>query len=523
MLKPVKTQIHLSGSKSITQRALLCNYLSGNKGRVIKPLIADDTKFLQKALEKKLQGKIFLGNAGTAVRFLLPFAPVGATITGNKYMQKRPISDLLNALEGLGIKTESLNGCPPVKIISRNIINKEVTVDASKSSQYLSSLLMLAPTLKNGLTIKIKNKLVSRPYIDLTLDVLKQYGIKVENKNYKIFKIKHQKFKQINFKVEADSSSASYWQVYNYITGSKIEMPNLNLKSVQGDIKFIKALEKLKMGKTEFDFNKMPDMVMSMAVVSIFTNNKIKIKNIENLRIKETDRLKALNYNLNKLGIKNKIGKNYIIIQDNNKFVETRHGVSLQKITIKSFDDHRIAMAFGILGLKIDNPKCVSKSYPDFWRDYKKIKNANVVLTGMRGTGKTFFGAQWAKEWNMKFIDLDQEIERYAKMKVADIVSKNGWKYFRDLEYKITEKYSTSKNTVIATGGGTLMYKRNYNLLKNNYIILLVSEINDILKRIEKEKNRPALNGHDFIFELNEIWKQRKAKYYAVADNIVKS
>jgi len=522
MLKPVKINITVPPSKSLTQRALLCNYLAGNKGKVINPLISDDTRYLQRALKKKLKGKIFLGNAGTAVRFLLPFARAGAVITGDKRMRKRPVQDLLDALKELDIETKSKNGCPPVKIVKREINKKEVTADASKSSQYLSSLLMLAPTLKHGLTIKVKNKITSLPYIDLTLAIMKEYGIKVQNINYKIFKIKHQQYRKKKFIIEGDASSASYWLTYNQITNSKIQITNLNLNSKQGDIKFIQALAQLKKGRSVFDFNQMPDCVMSMAIAAIFTNRKITIKNIANLKIKETNRLTALHYNLNKIGIKSKIGQDYIIIWGTDGRVRTSRDLSL-----RSFNDHRIVMAFGILGLKIDNKKCVNKSYPNFWRDYNKIKNANIILTGMRGVGKTTLGQKWAAEWGMKFVDSDWEIEKSAKKTVAQIVQEKGWQYFRDLEYKIVKKIVRAEHcsvrTLIATGGRTLIYQRNYKLLKNNYIILLTTDVQTIIKRIRNDKNRPSLTGVDFRKELENIWQQRKQKYFNIADKVIKT
>ena len=185
MLKPVKIDIKVPTSKSITQRALLANFLSGNKGKIINALISEDTKYLQAALKKRLRGKIYLGNNGTALRFLLPHCQPGAVIDGNQHLRKRPINDLIKALEQLGYVIQSNKGYLPVKIISNKITNLEVAIDASLSSQFLSSLMFLNP-----ITIKTKGKIVSKPYIDLTINILKQYGIKVQNKNYKIFKIK---------------------------------------------------------------------------------------------------------------------------------------------------------------------------------------------------------------------------------------------------------------------------------------------------------------------------------------------
>lgn len=501
MLKPVKLNLQLPPSKSLTHRALLANYLAGG-GKIINPLWCEDTLYLKKALEKKKK-KYYFGNAGTALRLFLPFAPEGSIVTGNKYMRKRPVKDLLDTLEQLGIKTLSNKGCPPVKVLKKEIKKKEVTINASKSSQYLSALLFLAPTLPQGLTIKVQGKIASRPYVDLTLDVLKKIGIKVENKKYKVFKIKNQKYKKTNFTVDADASSATYWMAYNEISNSKIKISKEN-------IKFKDVLN-----KRVIDMNEMPDEVITRAVVGIFNKGITKITNVGNLRIKECDRLKALHHNLNKLNIKNKITKDSITIWGTNgKF---------KKAKIKTFDDHRIAMAFGILGLEVDNPQCAKKSYPDFWKDYQKVREANVVLTGMRGTGKTTLGRKLAREWGMKFIDSDQEIEKMARKKIDQIVKEKGWKYFRNLEHKIIKKYSHTKNTLIATGGGTLMCKRNYDLLKNNYIILLSTDLKTIARRIKENKNRPPLKSEDFIFELKQVWQERKNKYYRIADKIIKT
>lgn len=375
--KKHKTIISLKGSKSIGNRALLLAYLAKiqtGKNSSLKNLSdCFDTIVIQKALKNFSNKKIDVKDCGTAFRFLtaLKFATNSKVkITGSKKLLSRPIKPLTEALKNLG---------------------KTITIRGDISSQFISALLMVAPLAKTSTTIKITGEIFSKPYIEITLNLLKKFGIKiVHDKNLRNFKIApNQKFKSCNLFIEGDASSASYWGEYAALFGKQVAIKNIPNPSIQGDIKFLDYLKKMgckishkknlikiirpKSHKNlrplgTIDMNSTPDLVPTFAVLSAFANGTTKITNISNLRIKESDRISALEKELKKIGAKVKTGKDFIEIHGPTK--------SLKKNKIiKTYNDHRIAMAFGILGLKTDNPKTVNKSYPLFWSDLKKLQN----------------------------------------------------------------------------------------------------------------------------------------------------
>ncbi|MFA5995942.1 MAG: shikimate kinase [Patescibacteria group bacterium] len=475
-LKPVKITLTLPGSKSLTQRALICASLAQGQSIITAPNYGDDLQYLIKALQQlgvRIQKKsnqliingvagkfcvptkpIYVGDSGANYRFLAELVPVGTKLTGSAQLQKRLLK-------------------------------------TAPTSQTISGKLLA------GTLTKIPDKLVSKGYVAMTQAVIRDFSGRGRK-----------------YIIEPDASAATYWLTYNWITGAKITFSNWPVKSYQPDFQYAKALQQLTNGQTAFDFNTMPDSVMSLAVAAIFTKKIITIKNISQLTYKESNRLQALHYNLTKINIKNTITKNSITIYGT--------GGKFKHSKIKTFNDHRLAMSFGVLGLPVDKPNCVNKSYPNFWQDYKKIQEANVVLTGMRGVGKTTLGKQLAKQWGMKFVDLDQLIERKAKLPIAEIVARYGWKKFRALEHQVCKQITKLQNTVIATGGGTLMYTRNYQLLKHNYIILLTAPLTTLAKRIKQDNNiRPALSKNNTaLSELKAIWDKRKETYYKIADLI---
>ena len=408
--KFVNAVIEAPSSKSYTQRALIIAALADGKSVIKSPLFSDDTNYMISALRqfgiriekkednivvhgtngklKKTKNKIFVGNAGTTMRFITTFASLSegeSKITGDKRMQQRPIKDLLDALHQLGVRSESNNGFPPIKMYGSSFNGGNIKLKGDISSQYLSSILMCAPYAKNNVTINIVGNLASKPYVDITLDVMKNFGIVVKNLNYKKFIIKNsKKYKAKNYKIEGDASSASYFFAAAAIAKGKIMVKNINPNSKQGDIKFVDMLKKMgcgvKKGKgfiqveghklkgIDADMNGMPDVVPTLAVTSLFADSTTTIRNVPNLRFKETDRLKALSFELRK------IGADVEEMQDGLKIKRKR----LQKAIIETYDDHRMAMSFAIAGLaingiRIKNPACVNKSFPDFWNKFKEL------------------------------------------------------------------------------------------------------------------------------------------------------
>lgn len=366
--------ISLKGSKSISNRALLLAYLAKlqtGKNSSLKNLSdCEDTAVMQKALKNFSKKEIDVKDCGTAYRFLtaLKFTTNNPIkITGSKRLLSRPIKPLTETLKNLG-KTISLRG--------------------DTSSQFISALLMVSPLAKTQTTIKITGEIFSKPYIKMTLNLLKKFGIKIaHDKELRNFKIApNQKFKPCNLFIEGDASSASYWGEYAALESKQVSIKNIPKNSIQGDIKFIHYLKKMgcKISHKKnlikitgpkhlknlrpletIDMNSTPDLVPTFAVLSAFANGTTKITNIANLRIKESDRISALEKELKKIGTKVKTGKDFIEIHGNPATIK-------KNAIIDTYNDHRIAMAFGVK-FKIKNPSVVKKSYPLFWSDLNKL------------------------------------------------------------------------------------------------------------------------------------------------------
>ena len=408
-------EIKIPGSKSITNRLLILAALSKQKIEIKNVASSTDSFYLIEALKKlgfkidqykdsltiekdnslNVEKNIYTHNAGTTTRFLKAMSTLlnqELIISGDKRMHQRPIKALTDALNQLGAKTSCTNGCPPIKILPQTPTGGTCKLPGNISSQYLSAILMASPFFKSDTTIHIEDDLCSKPYVDITLNLMEEFGLEVKNDNYKIFTIKGSQSpspKNI-YTVESDASSASYIGALSIILNKPIGIPNLSKKSLQGDIQFLDLLEK--MGATikehnnsikitppeklkslgEIDMNHIPDLVMTFAVLAGLSKETTTITNIANLRIKECDRISALECELQKLGAKVKTGKDWIRVSGPYKIISNTE--------INTYEDHRIALAFGMLTsifseLKIENPKVVEKSFKNFWEQLNLITN----------------------------------------------------------------------------------------------------------------------------------------------------
>jgi 3-phosphoshikimate 1-carboxyvinyltransferase len=405
-VKKVSGTVTVPGSKSYTNRALLIAALADGVSRLEKPLVSDDTKFMIRALkgfgikvEEEpdafiVSGKagklitpeedIFVGNAGTAMRFLTTFSALvkgKVHLDGDERMRERPLADLLECLGQMGIKAIPVyhNGCPPIDIEGEGVPGGEVTLLGNKSSQYLTSLLLSAPYFKNDTSILIEGDLTSKSYADITLDIMQTFGVTAENDNYQKFSVQAgQVYKSQTYKVEGDWSSASYFLAAAAVTGGDITLSGVNPDSVQGDAQFPAVLKKMGCVVKEtadslqligsslkgitINMNNMPDAVQTLAVIALFAKGETVIEGIGNLRIKETNRIEALANELGRLGAEVEAGEDFLIIKPG----------EYQGAEIETYNDHRMAMSFAVAGLKIPgvkikNPKCVEKSFPDFF------------------------------------------------------------------------------------------------------------------------------------------------------------
>lgn len=396
--KKISTQIELTGSKSESNRALILQALSGGQIAIVNLSEAQDTVTLKNILHSKLQTLnsklIDVGPAGTAMRFLTAFLSLQNgefILRGSRRMQERPIGVLVEALKKLGSQIEFLkkDRFSPLKIKGPLIQNNQtISIKGDVSSQYISALLLIAPALPQGLTLQIEGELSSKPYVEMTLAMLAQAGIKHTWQGNEIT-IEKQDFKPASLSIEPDWSAASYWYAIAALAQqAHIFLPQLQAYSLQGDSQITELManfgitsqfkneglslqkEAKQLERKIFDLKDCPDLAQTIIVCCAALGHEATFTGLESLKIKETDRVKALQNELAKLGVK-LIEKNLTY-----KLDCTEHQLP-KKISIETYEDHRMAMAFAPLALIIDeveitDPEVVNKSYPHFWEDLKK-------------------------------------------------------------------------------------------------------------------------------------------------------
>jgi len=421
-MKPIakiEGEINLPGSKSLSNRALLLAALAEGTTTITNLLESDDTRHMLNALKQlgiqyslsedktkctvvgnagaihgvKLE-ELFLGNAGTAMRPLCAALCLGTgsyLLTGEPRMKERPIGHLVDALRQAGAKItyQENEGYPPLLIEAEGLSGGNVQIEGAISSQFLTALLLAAPMAKEDMTISIIGELVSKPYIDITLHIMKEFGVDVENDNYQTFRVKGgQNYKAVEtFMVEGDASSASYFLAAAAIKGGTVKVTGIGKKSIQGDIQFVDVLEKMgavvewgddfvsvskgELHAIDMDFNHIPDAAMTIATTALFAEGTTTLRNIYNWRVKETDRLFAMATELRKVGAEVEEGEDYLKI--------TPPKV-LKHAAIDTYDDHRMAMCFSLLALDpasvtINEPECTAKTFPTYFKVLESISS----------------------------------------------------------------------------------------------------------------------------------------------------
>ncbi|HGO5854799.1 TPA: 3-phosphoshikimate 1-carboxyvinyltransferase [Mannheimia haemolytica] len=418
----VEGEINLPGSKSLSNRALLLAALATGTTRVTNLLDSDDIRHMLNALKAlgvkyelsddktvcvvegiggafKVQNglSLFLGNAGTAMRPLAAALCLKGEekaqiiLTGEPRMKERPIKHLVDALRQVGAEVQYLEneGYPPLAITNSGLQGGKVQIDGSISSQFLTALLMSAPLAESDMEIEIIGDLVSKPYIDITLSMMKDFGITVENRDYKTFLVKGKQgyvAPQGNYLVEGDASSASYFLAAGAIKGN-VKVTGVGKKSIQGDRLFADVLEKMGAKITwgedfiqaeqaplkgvDMDMNHIPDAAMTIATTALFAEGETVIRNIYNWRVKETDRLAAMATELRKIGAVVEEGEDFIRIQP----LALEH---FQHAEIETYNDHRMAMCFSLIALSstevtILDPNCTAKTFPTYFSELEKL------------------------------------------------------------------------------------------------------------------------------------------------------
>ena len=411
----VTGEVSAPPSKSYTHRAVILTSLAAGESVIENPLLSDDTLYTIDACralgaEITLKGdsltifgtdgrirvadkqKIFAGNSGSTIRMIAPVAALAQAkviLDGDSRLRQRPMGDLLSALQSLGVHARSLNnnGYPPIEIKGGNFNKNQVTLSGGVSSQPISALLMAAPYTKEGLRIKIAGGLRSRPYIDITLDIMQAFGVKAVNRDYKEFLVKGSKrYKARHYPIEGDYSSAAYFLAASAVGAKPVTVTNLRTNSVQGDKHLLTILTEMgctvdydkdavrvhRTGGLEgvsIDLGDYPDLVPPLAVVAAYASGKTQITNIAHLRFKESDRINDTAAELAKMGIKTEVSDDTMVI----------YGGKPKGAEIEAHNDHRLAMSFAVAALFaegqsiINGAEAVTKSYPKFFADLVKL------------------------------------------------------------------------------------------------------------------------------------------------------
>lgn len=403
------------GSKSLTNRALIVAALADGQSKLTGVLDSEDTRVMIDSLKrlglnvtqdlaartvtiegvagKPPEGKfeLYLENSGTSIRFLTAALALGKgeyLLDGNKRMKERPIMDLVDALNGFGsnVSCPKGTGCPPVLVKGKGLSGGNTTVAGDVSSQFLSALLMASPCADATSYIELKGELVSRPYIDMTLSVMQSFGVTIDEST-NAYTITPQNYNSTEYEIEPDASAASYFFALAAITGGSITVEGLSKDSLQGDVQFVDSLKLMGCevewnpnsvtvhGKPlkgiDIDMNTISDTAQTLACVAPFAEGPTRIHGVKHMRYKETDRITAVVTELRKCGL----------TVDEHEDGMTIHPGPIQPASIHTYNDHRMAMSFALLGLKapgieIQNPGCTAKTYPNYFEDLKTLIGA---------------------------------------------------------------------------------------------------------------------------------------------------
>lgn len=408
----VMAEIEIPGSKSLTHRALIISALAEGESRIHRPLICDDTELTIKALmpfgagirpengDLVVEGTggllaetgpaIDLDNSGTSMRLLTSVAALSRgswVLTGSDRLQARPIGPLLDSLAELGVKTRSIKGtgCPPVEIAGGGIPGGKTSISAAKSSQFLSSLLLASPYAEKDVTIEVTDSVSSWPYVELTIMMMREFGVKVEHKGRNWFRIPAgQRYQAGQITIEGDCSSAAYFWAAAAVSRGYVVTRHIKPFSLQPDFGFLDVLSQMgceitlgsdwvavqghSLSGIDIDMNSMPDQVPTLAVLACLARGRTTIRNVAHLHHKESDRLVDLASELKKLGARVEVREDGLDIE----------GGELIEAVVDPHQDHRLAMCFAVArliqpGIEILDPGCVSKSFPEFWELFGKL------------------------------------------------------------------------------------------------------------------------------------------------------
>lgn len=409
---PPDCTVRVPGSKSMTNRAVLIAALAQGESVLDGALASADTRYMTEAWQQlgvdvRTEGDervviggrggvvpaaaadLFVGNAGTAMRFLVAALCLGHgryRIDGTARMRQRPIQDEIDALTQLGARCRATNGCPPVSVEAEGLPGGRAVVAADKSSQFLSAILQAAPYAARAVEIEVPGTPIAQPYIDMTIAVMRDFGVHVERDGYRRFIVSPQAYCGRRFAIEPDASGAHYFWAAAALCGGHVRVDGLGSQSVQGDVHFADVLEQMgaKVTRTttsievsgtgdldgvDVDMNAISDTAPTLAALAPFARRPVRIRNIAHVRLQESDRLRALATELQRLGVK-------VRELDDGLAIEPSH---VHAAVVDTYDDHRLAMAFALIGLRVPgigirDPECVGKTFPGYFQRLEELR-----------------------------------------------------------------------------------------------------------------------------------------------------
>lgn len=499
--------------------------------------------------------------SAATLRFLLALSaviPGKQTLFGLEGLNRRPVRDLVDSLRALGVSIDYLNqeGYPPVRVNSSSIEADSVRVSGSTSSQYISALMMISPRIHShseSIVIELTDEPVSKPYLDMTASIMGDFSVSLSHTDHRRFVIPTgQTVKSAVYSVEPDASSMAYFLAIAALSRSTVTIPHLNSNSVQADMRFIKILES--MGNTvewhddrltlhgqgvqplQLDMRDCPDQAQTLAVLAAFAPGTTRIDGLQSLRVKETDRIAAVERELRKMGIQTESEADALII----------HGGHPQAARIETYGDHRMAMAFavagasGLSGLTIEDPAVVNKTYPGFWNDLESIgmpclydaadetqpdkQPPKIVLIGFMGSGKSTVALLLAQKLGLESVEMDDLIlARSGRSTINEIFEQDGEVRFRELELAVAQTLRDKTGVVISTGGGVVMNQLAVQYLSqaNGRVVFLETFLETILFRLKGAEDRPLLKRSANFAGLESLYTLRLPLYRHYAQSCV--
>jgi 3-phosphoshikimate 1-carboxyvinyltransferase len=586
---PILATVTVPGSKSYTIRALILAAMACKPGgqpvRIWNPLRSDDGQAVMGCLNA-LGIETWWGHEGgqsyldvygevasiaerdytlhanlsaATLRFLLALSaviPGRQTLLGHEGLNRRPVKDLVDALRKLGVEIEYLEreGYPPVRVSSNGISANRLMVSGGTSSQYISALMMIAPWIDakgEPVVIELPDEPVSKPYLDMTMAIMRAFGVETTHQAYQSFEIpSEQAYQSDGYQIEPDASSAAYFAAIATLTGSTVTLKNMNPASVQADMRFIDILKKMGtqvyshegdliieghgVKPLQVNMCDCPDQAQALAVLAAFADGVTRIEGLQSLRVKETDRIAAVETELRKMGIQVESEIDALVI----------HGGKPKPAIIATYGDHRMAMAFAVAGtvlagLTLEDPSVVNKTYPEFWQDLAALgvgveecqavriaasnqclpeTTSKWVLIGFMGSGKSTVAQLLAEQHQRVLVEMDDWIvQQSGKNSVSDIFDQEGEAAFRLLEAQLAESLKFKTNVVISTGGGVIMDAEVMrNLSDQAMVIWLKAGWETILDRLKKQQKGDRPLSRD-LEKASSLYAQRLPLYQQAA------